>query len=388
LKKINVRKRKRTINGKESIDYVVDLGICNGKRRTFARKTRKEVSTVSKKALQEYDRLGAMAGTLTQAQLLDAYHAHTLLVPLRPLYHVSLTDAAVYYIKCHECKPSPSVDTVLTKMLGEMAKGNRRARSIQSAHTSLSRFADICGDGEIPINQIGRDRIDHYLETRSTNSFTTQANDITYLKQLFNFAEKQGYITDNPTKTLTKPTIDRKMPEYMKAEDVKRFMAEIQKTPEFVYHAALLFFAGIRPAEVMGLQGRDINIGEGIITITSDIAKCRKARIVEISDNLEKWLHYAPFESIALKLVIRLARQHFNKRRVEICKKLNIKWSPDIARHTFATFHLAVHKNAALTAHELGHTHGVDLLYTHYRGLATETEAEMFWGICPDATIN
>ena len=267
-----------------------------------------------------------------------------------------------------------------------MLKGNRRTRSIQSAQTSLIRFGTICGG--IPINQIGRDRIDHYLETRNTNSFTTQANDITYLKQLFNFAEKQGYITDNPTKTLTKPTIDRKMPEYMKAEDVKRFMAEIQKTPEFVYHAALLFFAGIRPAEVMGLRGQDINIRERIITITSDIAKCRKARIVEISDNLEKWLHYAPPGFIGTFKPLVIARNHFNKRRAEVCKKLNINWSPDIARHTFATFHLAMHKNAALTAHELGHTNGVDLLYTHYRGLATEVEAEAFWGICPEATTS
>jgi integrase len=51
-------------------------------------------------------------------------------------------------------------------------------------------------------------------------------------------------------------------------------------------------------------------------------------------------------------------------------------------RHSFATYHYARHRNAALTAHFLGH-HDVALVYSTYRGIVREAEATKFWALKP-----
>ena len=48
-------------------------------------------------------------------------------------------------------------------------------------------------------------------------------------------------------------------------------------------------------------------------------------------------------------------------------------WPRNALRHSYATYHLALHENAAKTAKELGHT-DANMLYNHYRNLATRAE--------------
>jgi len=50
--------------------------------------------------------------------------------------------------------------------------------------------------------------------------------------------------------------------------------------------------------------------------------------------------------------------------------------------HSFSTYHLAMHEDARLTEMQLGHRSD-DLLYTHYRALATKAEARKYWAIAP-----
>jgi integrase len=58
------------------------------------------------------------------------------------------------------------------------------------------------------------------------------------------------------------------------------------------------------------------------------------------------------------------------------------EWPNDAARHSFATYHLALHQNSALTSHELGHRNP-NTLFKHYRNLATKAEGEAYFAIVP-----
>jgi integrase len=51
-------------------------------------------------------------------------------------------------------------------------------------------------------------------------------------------------------------------------------------------------------------------------------------------------------------------------------------------RHSFATYHLAYFQDAGKTAHELGH-HNPDMLFAHYRNLATEAQGREWFSIFP-----
>ncbi|PYL37382.1 MAG: hypothetical protein DMF34_10665 [Verrucomicrobia bacterium] len=53
-----------------------------------------------------------------------------------------------------------------------------------------------------------------------------------------------------------------------------------------------------------------------------------------------------------------------------------------VARHCFASYHIAFHEDGAKTASQLGHPNPT-LLYSTYRHLVTPEDAKEFWGIVP-----
>ena len=58
------------------------------------------------------------------------------------------------------------------------------------------------------------------------------------------------------------------------------------------------------------------------------------------------------------------------------------KWPHDCLRHSFCSYYLAAHENAAKTALQAGHTKTI--LFKHYRRLVKKEQPEKFWNILPD----
>ena len=56
----------------------------------------------------------------------------------------------------------------------------------------------------------------------------------------------------------------------------------------------------------------------------------------------------------------------------------------NVARHTFATMHCAMHRNFELTASEMGHGASTVMLMKHYKSITTKADAEKFWSIVPE----
>lgn len=84
-------------------------------------------------------------------------------------------------------------------------------------------------------------------------------------------------------------------------------------------------------------------------------------RIVDLPDNLIQWLLACWKESGALLPV------NFRRKRWALCRTMNWKeWPDDILRHSYGSYHLAKHRNAALTAEQMGHKNA-RMLYALYR---------------------
>ncbi len=74
----------------------------------------------------------------------------------------------------------------------------------------------------------------------------------------------------------------------------------------------------------------------------------------------------------------------FKRSRNDILKACGISgWLRDGLRHTFATYHLAYHRDPGRTAFEMGHRGNADLVFEHYRQLAKRSDAALFWKIMP-----
>mgnify|MGYP002052344129 CR=1 FL=1 len=57
-------------------------------------------------------------------------------------------------------------------------------------------------------------------------------------------------------------------------------------------------------------------------------------------------------------------------------------WPSNALRHSYASYHLAEHKDSARLALELGHTNSA-LIFRHYRELVKPKDAARWWQIMP-----
>ena len=95
-----------------------------------------------------------------------------------------------------------------------------------------------------------------------------------------------------------------------------------------------------------------------------------------MSDNCVAWM----------KLGAELPISNLNPRWSALTKTVKAKWGidkwpHDCLRHSFCSYYLAHHEDAAKTALQAGHTESV--LFQHYRKMVRREDAEKFWGIYP-----
>jgi hypothetical protein len=76
---------------------------------------------------------------------------------------------------------------------------------------------------------------------------------------------------------------------------------------------------------------------------------------------------------------------NFRRKRWALCRDTNWKKWPDyVLRHSYGSYHLAKHRNAALTAEQMGHKNA-RMLYVHYREVVKEvSDIEEFWKLTPE----
>jgi integrase len=108
--------------------------------------------------------------------------------------------------------------------------------------------------------------------------------------------------------------------------------------------------------------------------------KSAQRRLVTISENLASWL--APLRKIAGR--VRPPSITYRRKFSVALKAAEIEqWPHNALRHSFASYHLAQHQDAAKTALELGHTESATL-FRHYRELVTPEAAKALWQILPE----
>ena len=185
----------------------------------------------------------------------------------------------------------------------------------------------------------------------------------------FTWCIREGWCSKNPVRGILRPKADDSEPVIFTVEEVERLMkAAHQDEPSLIPYLALGIFAGVRPEEIRRLTWNDI--GEHEIIIRGFKAKTRKRRLIQIAPNLMTWLSLGgPIPPV-------------NRRRKldRIRSITGVPWGHDIMRHTFASYHLAMHGSADKTSVQLGHR-DTDMLIRHYRTIVSKAKALRFWSV-------
>lgn len=205
----------------------------------------------------------------------------------------------------------------------------------------------------------------------------TRRNYRASLRAFWSWCIERGYAAENPAAGIDVHIVDETLAEIWPVETVEAFMAAVPA--DLAPPCALGFFAGIRTAEIGRLDWGSINSEH--IHVGPQVAKKRRQRFVTIPSNLAAWLDaYRGTGPVWPASAMQLSRRI--RGVLASSQELPDSWPTNVMRHSFASYHLALYQDAPRTALQLGHTRP-DILFNHYRNLATEDQGMAFFDIRP-----
>ena len=137
--------------------------------------------------------------------------------------------------------------------------------------------------------------------------------------------------------------------------------------------------AGLRSKELMRLDWADVWRVPGHIEITAGKSKTRQRRLVEICPALRAWLE--PYRARKTGKFWPGEERTFLEHYGELCATAEVTRKTNGLRHSFCSFHFALHANENQTAQQAGNS--PQMIHAHYKGLATKTDAKKWFSVLP-----
>jgi len=285
----------------------------------------------------------------------------------------TITDATNHYLShLAAVQRSCTVNALIREFIVTKVQDGASETYLKDLKHRLGKFEQ--DFGERLVADILSVDIDDWLRSLDVAA-QTRNNYRTVIRTMFEFAVVRNYAQDNPTAKTAKAKVVRLAPEIFTPEQMRLVLEHAPA--EFIPYLVIGGFAGLRSAEIKRLDWSEINLGRKLINVKAEKSKSAQRRLVDISDNLAAWLAPHVKSSGAVAKLVRDSRE-------KTCKSAKIEWPSNALRHSFASYHLAHHQNAAITATQLGHT-SPTMLYKHYREVVRPDEADKWWSILPPA---
>lgn len=199
------------------------------------------------------------------------------------------------------------------------------------------------------------------------------------LRSFFDFLILRGELNANPAKGVSAPRKKRPLPKNLDVDEMAQLLEVNENDPLAIRDRAmmeLMYGAGLRLAEMVSINVRDISLSKGEIRVIGKGDKERKAPFTGMAREwVAKWLKIRsqlakPDESALFvsKLGIRISHRNVQKRMAEWGQKQAVAShiSPHKLRHSFATHMLESSNNLRAVQELLGHENiSTTQIYTH-----------------------
>lgn len=362
-----------------NVSFRVDLGKNDhGKRVTKDFENEIEARKFKAKADEQLHKrnLGALQDLVDSQR----YEILAALELLKPYPTVTLREAIEFYIKyANPPKGTISVKEAVEKFVASRRKLKRTERYIHSALQSyFNSFCERYGDKMA--NEITETELEKFIFVNGRSSSTILGY-IRNLNALFSYLVNRGHCTWNPLTKIERPTKKETTVEILSDSDtsaILQYALDHDRKPECAC-ATLVFLCGVRVEEVEKMEWRLIDLEARLVYVTAKIAKNGKRRVNSIPENALEWLRLCAADG-------RVAPPNYKNRMRAIRRGAKVAYIQNAMRHSFASYHIAMHENAHSTAMLLGHPNA-NLLYNTYRHVTTKTEAERYWAILPKSVV-
>ena len=306
--------------------------------------------------------------------------------------------ASAFWVKHNPDGNAVPLGGLVTRFVEGRIKAGLSAPHVRALRGRLAALVKTFGE-QAPVAGILPDDVEAFLDSREGLSPRSRNAWLVSLRHFFRAAVKMRVLDNDPTAHLDKAKVVPAPPAFLSVGDCLKLLREAEKiAPEYAAAVAILLFAGVRPVELVGQYGlggrrsigadavlgglrwEDVDTFGGHIRIRAEISKVNQQRLIPIAPNLRRWLvRYGAGKTG--RIVPNPTA--WKRARADIEEKAGVKWGQDFARHSFATFHYALHGSRDQLQAAMGHTANSSELETAYKGLATPAEAKRFWNINP-----
>ncbi|WP_122055188.1 tyrosine recombinase XerC [Vibrio sp. Evd11] len=205
------------------------------------------------------------------------------------------------------------------------------------------------------------------------------ATRLSSLRSFFDFLVLRGEMSANPAKGVSAPRKQRPLPKNLDVDEVGQLLDVNEDDPLSIRDRAMMevmYGAGLRLAELVGINLKDVLARQGEIRVIGKGDKERKAPFSGLAKEwVDKWLRVrgelaSPGEDALFvsKLGTRISHRSVQKRMEEWGKKQSVAShiSPHKLRHSFATHMLESSQNLRAVQELLGHENiSTTQVYTH-----------------------
>lgn len=214
---------------------------------------------------------------------------------------------------------------------------------------------------------------------RSGMKASSLSTRLSSLRSFFDFLILRGEMSANPAKGVSAPRKQRPLPKNLDVDEVSQLLDVRDDDPLAIRDRAmmeLMYGAGLRLAEMVSVNVRDIQLRAGELRVVGKGDKERKVPFSGMAQEwVEKWLKVRPSlansDEPALfvsKFGVRISHRNVQKRMAEWGQKqaINSHISPHKLRHSFATHMLESSNNLRAVQELLGHENiSTTQIYTH-----------------------
>ena len=206
----------------------------------------------------------------------------------------------------------------------------------------------------------------------------TKRNHYKRLNAFYNWAKRERLTKSNPCDNVISPARESSEVTVASVDDIKKlFKVAWKARPAVCTRLALEAFAGLRNSAAARLEKTDVNFEYKGITLPGPKLKTRGRRYIDgLPENLWLWLRAAPPEAWTM------TERQYIAAKSQAFALAEVKNPGNVLRHSFCSYHIVMHKDAAQTAIILCHA-SPRTLYQHYKGRATSADGPRYFSIIP-----
>ena len=352
---------------------------------------------------QEFDRIGAQAGKMTDEQRIDSLKAYEHLeqrgIPLESsvallckLYDAvqklggttTLDDCVNDMVKRLEHRANQSnveIGQAIDAFIAEKQSGGLRPKTVTSLEIELN--ACFRGRLEQPLSSFTREDASAWIRSKDISA-RTQANRRQRLSVFFEWCIDKKHMTENYASRVKTAKIPKPNPKALTVAQSRRLIdsAAAYEGGRFLAYQTLTLFAGVRPHEASRLTWNAVDLQNSLCRIEGDESKTTTPRVIDLPDNCVAWLEKASL--LGFPIFPEGMLEDSIKPHMRMIRQLAgiTPWVQDYPRHTAISARLASGIGLERTALWAGNSASV--VNRHYKALMTPQQAEAFWSIRPE----